>query len=184
VDRSASLLTFFANTGQGALERLSYNNYDSCNAVYRIPRQFTNLSSLPFTPVFNAKATFVGQNVSTTTHASAYPNGGTYLAATAVTLLPQTVDGMVTAVGSDGAFTTHTTSLASYDLVPDLVLEGGEVGILNDPSAVVVYADSNTQLVGTATPPQGSAVRFRGLLLEDNGTLRMDCDQINPGVTE
>jgi len=30
----------------------------------------------------------------------------------------------------------------------------------------------------------GSVVRFYGLLFNDSGTLRMDCAQVNDGVTE
>ena len=184
VDAFAPVLSSFENTGQGTLAWLSYNDFDEANATYKISGEFTNLSSLPFVPIFTANTSFAGQNTSTTTHATTQPNGGSYLPATTITLLPQTINGTVTAVGNDGDFTTYTISLASYDLVPNLAPEGGEVQILKNPSTVVVYADSNTQLLDTGAPPVGSMVRFRGLLLDDNGTLRMDCDQINPGVAE
>jgi hypothetical protein len=48
----------------------------------------------------------------------------------------------------------------------------------------VVYADSNTQQLNTNPVAVGSVVRFYGLVFNDNGTLRMDCAQINDGVPE
>jgi hypothetical protein len=54
---------------------------------------------------------------------------------------------------------------------------------LNNPSQVEVYVDSNTQLLNTQALAPGSTLRFYGLAFNDNGTLRMDCAQVNDGVT-
>ncbi len=48
----------------------------------------------------------------------------------------------------------------------------------------MVYADSNTQMLNTSPITVGSVVRFYGLVFNDNGTLRMDCAEINDGVPE
>ncbi len=56
--------------------------------------------------------------------------------------------------------------------------------LLNNPSDVEVYVDSNTQLLNTQPLAVGGAFRFYGLVFNDNGTLRMDCAQVNDGVAE
>jgi hypothetical protein len=98
--------------------------------------------------------------------------------------MPQTINGTVSAVGSDGAFTTYTVTLASYDLIPNLAVQPGQTTVLTDPSNVVVYVDSNTQTLNSTPLAAGSLLRFNGLLFNDNGTLRMDCGQVNDGVAE
>jgi len=98
--------------------------------------------------------------------------------------MPQTINGMVTASGSEGSFTTYTISLAPYDLIPNLAVQPGQTNLLTNPSTVVVYMDSSTQLLNTKQLALGSVVRFNGLLFNDNGTLRMDVAQVNDGVTQ
>lgn len=154
------------------------------NAVYQISGDFTNLQSLPFAPVLNATSIFAGQNVSFSTHALALAAGPTYVPATTITLMPQTINGTVTAVGSEGSFTTYTVSLAPYDLIPALAVQPGQTTVLTNPSNVIVYVDSNTQQLNTEQLAVGTVFRFNGLLFNDNGTLRMDCGQVNDGVAE
>jgi hypothetical protein len=43
--------------------------------------------------------------------------------------------------------------------------------------------DSNTQKLNTRTLASGNTLRFNGLVFNDNGTLRMDCAQVNDGVS-
>jgi hypothetical protein len=50
------------------------------------------------------------------------------------------------------------------------------------PNNVLVYIDSNTQKLNTQPLAIGSAVRFSGLLFDDNGTMPRDCSQNNNGV--
>jgi hypothetical protein len=45
------------------------------------------------------------------------------------------------------------------------------------------HADANTQLLTSDVINTGSVERFHGLIFNENGTLRMDCDEILPGVT-
>jgi hypothetical protein len=116
--------------------------------------------------------------ISTTT----LPFNGTYPAVTTMTLMPQTINGTVTAISQSGSFTDYTISLAPYDLFPMLAVQPDQTTVENDPSQVEVYVDSNTQTLNTQPLAAGSTLRFYGLVFNDNGTLRMDCAQVNDGV--
>lgn len=154
------------------------------NTVYQISGQFTNLQSLPFAPMFNAATVFAGQEVSVSAHALTIMGGPTWIPATTITLVPQTVNGTVTAVGSAGSFATYSVSLAAYDLIPALAVQPGQTTATTNPSSVVVYVDNSTQQLNTTKLAVGSVLRFNGLLFNDNGTLRLDCAQVNDGVPE
>jgi hypothetical protein len=101
-----------------------------------------------------------------------------------MTLMPQVIDGTVTASTQSGNFTDYTVSLAPYDLFPLLAVQPGQTTVENNPSQVEVYVDSNTQLLNTTnTLAEGSTLRFYGIVFNDGGTLRMDCAQVNDGVS-
>ena len=176
----------FFQEQQGQLDKSSY--YEGAfpvsvgTATFQTSGELTNLQNLPFSPSFNAAHMVAGQNVSVTSHASTFP--GSPLPGTTVTLMPQTVDGTVTAISSEGGFTAYTVTLATYDVFPSLAVQPGQTTALTDPSTVVVYADSNTQLLNTTDASVGSLLRFKGLVFNDHGTLRMDCAQVNDGVAE
>jgi uncharacterized protein (UPF0333 family) len=146
-----------------------------------ISGQFTNLLSLPFVATFNSGNMVDGQNVLFTTHAST-PFPGESV--TTLTLLPQTINGTVSAISNEGNFSTYTVTLAPYDLFPNLAVQPGQTTLLTNPSTVVVYVDSNTQTLNSGTVSVGGLFRFYGLIFNDNGTLRMDCAQVNDGVAE
>jgi len=156
------------------------------NATFQTSGQFSNtqIQSLPFTASFDAANMFAGQNAYITTHATTLSPDPTYYAATTVTLMPQTINGTVSAVSTSGNFTTYTVTLAAYDLIPSLAAQSGQTTVLTNPSSVVVYVDSNTQLLNSPALSVGSVLRFNGLLFNDAGTLRMDCGQLNDGVAE
>jgi hypothetical protein len=160
------------------------NPFSFGNAVFQTSGQLTNLKSLPFTASFNAANMVNGQNVFITTHAASESRNPIYVPITTMTLLPQTINGTVNAISSSGGFTTYTVALAAYDLFPNLAVLPGQTTLLTNPGNVVVYADSNTQLLNTESISVGSILRFNGLVFNDNGTLRMDCAQINDGVAE
>jgi len=96
--------------------------------------------------------------------------------------MPQTVNGTLTAISQSGGFTDYTISLAPYDLFPMLAVQPGQTTVENNPSQVEVYIDNNTQMLNTQPLDAGSTLRFYGLVFNDNGTLRMDCAQVNDGV--
>lgn len=76
-------------------------------------------------------------------------------------------------------------TLAPYDLIPTLQNVAGPINRLTGPADVVqVYVDSSAQVLTSAPISAGSLLRFRGLIFDDNGTLRMDCNLIRDGVPE
>jgi hypothetical protein len=101
-----------------------------------------------------------------------------------ITLIPQTINGTVGGSSASGSFTDYSVSLAPYDLFPNLAVQPGQTTLLSNPSQVEVYVDANTQLLNTQALAPGSTLRFYGLVFNDNGTLRMDCAQVNDGVAE
>jgi hypothetical protein len=155
--------------------------YNFGSAVFQISGQVANVGTLPFTASFTAANMVPGQSIFVTTHSTI--NSQLWQAAT-ITLLPQTINGMVNAVSSSGSFTTYTVELAAYDLFPDLAVLRGQATLLTNPNTVIVYVDSNTQMLNIAPLAVGSLVRFNGLVFNDGGMLRMDCAQINDGVAE
>ena len=156
-------------------------DFDFINATFNISGQLTNLQSLPFAPSFTAANMVAWQNVGITS-----PNlslvGGVYTPANTITLVPQTINATVVSSQQAGNFTDYTVSLASYDLFPTLAVQQGQTTLLNNPSQVEVYVDSNTQMLNTEALAPGSTLLFYGLVFNDNGTLRMDCSQVNDGV--
>jgi hypothetical protein len=101
-----------------------------------------------------------------------------------ITLVPQAINGSIVGSSQNGSFTDYTVSLAPYDLFPQLAVQQGQNTLLNNPSQVEVYVDSNTQMLNTTSLSAGNTLRFYGLVFNDNGTLRMDCAQVNDGVAE
>jgi hypothetical protein len=154
------------------------------NSQFQASDQFKNLASLPFTAAFNAATMVPGQNVTVTTQATANLSGPLYYPLTTTLLRPQTINGTVSAISSEGGFTSYTVTLAPYDLFPQFAVQPGQTTLLTNPNTVVVYADSNTQMLNQSSLAVGGIFRFYGLVFNDNGTLRMDCAQINDGVTE
>jgi hypothetical protein len=153
-------------------------NYGS--ATFQISRQLTNLGSLPFVPSFNGSNMVPGQEVYIST--ATLPFNGPYPAVATMTLMPQTINGTVTASSQSGSFTVYTISLASYDLFPALAVQPDQTNVESNPSQVEIYVDSNTQKLNTQALAAGNTLRFYGLVFNDNGTLRMDCAQVNDGV--
>ena len=156
-------------------------NFDFSNAAFQISGQLANLQNLPFVPSFNAANMVAGQNVDIAS-ADFSMVGPNYTPANTVTLVPQTINGTVVASQQSGSFVDYTVSLASYDLFPTLAVQQGQTTLLNNPSQIEIYVDSNTQKLNTQALAPGSTQRFYGLVFNDNGTLRMDCAQVNDGV--
>lgn len=166
---------------QGNLAAYSFGS----NTIFQSSGQFTNLASLPFSASFNASNMVGGQNVSVSSQTISSSGGFPYTVATAVTLMPQNINGTVTAVAASGNFQIYTVQLASYGLFRTLTAQAGLGYTLNNPDFVQVYVDSNTQILSGPTPLQvGSLLRFNGLVFNDNGNLRMDCGAVYDGVAE
>lgn len=157
-------------------------NFDiESSTVFQVSGQFTNLQNLPFVPSFNASNMVAGQNVDVTSGTFVLV-GGLGTPTNTITLVPQTVDGQIVGSQPSGNFTDYTVSLASYDLFPTLAVQQGQTTLLTNPSQMEVYVDSKTPQLNTQPLAVGSTLRFYGLVFNDNGTLRMDCAQVNDGV--
>jgi hypothetical protein len=150
---------------------------------FQISSQLNNLANLPFPASFSGANMVPGQNMSVFSGTlTAYYGGETNVAST-VTLVPQVIDGTILDISaSTHGFTDYTVLLADYDLFPDLAVQQGQVTLLTNPGIVEVYVDSNTQMLNTQALAAGNTQRFYGLVFNDNGTLRMDCAQVDDGV--
>jgi hypothetical protein len=179
---SKSAVMALVNQFQGEISS-TFDEFEFSNASFQISSRFTNLQSLPFAAIFTATNMVDGQDVIVGSHAQLV-NGFPPLPmpVTTMTLMPQTIDGTVSAISGVGAFTAYTITLAPYDLFPNLAVQPGQTTLLTNPNTVVVYADGTTQKLNTSPLAVGSVLRFNGLVFNDNGTLRMDCAQINDGV--
>jgi len=190
IDTLVPVLTVYGRLEQGPLAPGPNGNgnyfdtpdLDFSNAAFQISGQLTNLQNLPFAPSFKASNIVAGQNVDIDSAVLSF-TGGVYTPANTITLVPQTINGTVVASQQSGNFTDYTVSLASYDLFPTLAVQQGQTTLLNNPSQVEVYIDSSTQQLNTQALVPGNVLRFYGLVFNDNGTLRMDCAQVNDGVT-
>jgi hypothetical protein len=153
------------------------------DTVFNISQQLPNVASLPFPATFGGANFLLGQYLSVFTPGTFTQN---YQNVSTITLEPQTLNGTVTAVSNDAGFTVYTVTLAPYDLFPVLQMDP-DFGSpqLTNPTTVFVYADTNAKLLNAGgTVNVGSLLRFRGLVFDDNGTMRMDCSEIYDGVTE
>jgi hypothetical protein len=189
VDSAVPVLTFYGRTELGSLVAdnglslyFDTPDFDFSNATFYISGQLTNLQNLPFVPSFDASNMVAGQNADITSGNFSLV-GGIYTTANTITLVPQTINGSVVASHQTGSFVDYSVSLASYDLFPTMAVQQGQTTLLNNPSQVEVYVDSSTQTLNTQPLAVGSTLRFYGLVFNDSGTLRMDCAQVNDGVT-
>lgn len=184
IDNSEAALDILAGEGTGQVLVGVLGSANFSNSIFYISKQFTNLANLPFQASFTSANMVTGQVSAFTFHTASYGDNLSGPPVTTITLLPQTINGTISAISNVGKFTAYTVTLASYDLFPTLAVQSGQTSQLTTPSSVVVYVDDNTQLLNTASLAVGSVARFNGLVFNDNGTLRMDCAQVNDGVTE
>uniref|UniRef100_E6QL13 DUF5666 domain-containing protein n=1 Tax=mine drainage metagenome TaxID=410659 RepID=E6QL13_9ZZZZ len=168
------------NQGQNYAGLEGGTPFKNTSAAFQISSGITNLSQLPFTATFTASNMVPGQFVIATTHSPQY----SLPVMSTVTLIPQTIDGTVTATSGSGTFTVYTVTLASYDLFPNLAQRPNMPHLITDPGTVEVYVDSSTLILSPVPAEVGTVMRFNGLIFNDNGVLRMDCAQINDGVPE
>ncbi len=170
--------TYSQPLGSQGLGIYSYSDTTS----FQISGQMSNVNSLPFAASFTSGNMVTGQNVAVFSGPITAYYGGEYNAATTIALMPQTIDATLVGSATSGSFTDYTVSLASYDLFPTLAVQPGQTTVLSKPGEVEVYIDNNTQMLNTQSLTSGGTFRFYGLVFNDNGTLRMDCAQVNDGV--
>jgi len=156
----------------------------NANNVFGVSGELTNLASLPFPASFASSNFLQGQNVLVAS--SGTPGFESVEEALTITLLPQTLNGTVSAVSNENGFAVYTVTLAPYDLLPVLqnFTSNTPPPHLVNPSSVVVYADTNVSFLNSGTIMVGSLIRARGVIFDDNGTARMDAIALYDGVTE
>ena len=128
---------------------------------------------LPFTPVLGPDSIVVGQNVSTPVDTLQTQTGAVPVT-NAVTLEPQTIDGTVTSVSTVNGQNSYEVTLFSNDFI----------ALFGSSQSVVVYATTETHSTTGSALSSGSIARFRGLLFNDGGVLRMVATEIEDGVPE
>jgi Domain of unknown function (DUF5666) len=128
-------------------------------------------AGLPFTPALNATSLVPGQNLATPVNSQQYINDVIPVTNT-VTLEPQTINATVASVSTVNGQATYQVTLFADDLI----------SIFGPGSSVVVYATAATHTITSSALTSGSVGRFRGLLFDDNGTLRMVATEIEDGV--
>lgn len=126
---------------------------------------------LPFTPVLDADSIAIGQNVSTPVDAL-QTQSNVIPVTNAVTLEPQTINGTVTSVSTVNGQNSYEVTLFSNDFI----------ALFASSQSVVVYATAETHSTTAAALTSGSIARFRGLLFNDGGVLRMVATEIEDGV--
>jgi len=183
VSNAIPVLEMIGQQEQGVLTVGGANPFDFENTAFQISGEIGNLNSLPFTPMFDAASMVAGQNVYLTTTATAFGPQATSTAAQTVTLMPQIVDGTISGTSMAGNFTVYTVNLAPYDLFPTLAVQDGQTTALNNSSEMQVYVDSSAQMLNSQALAVNGTFRFYGLVFNDHGTLRMDCAQVNDGVS-
>jgi hypothetical protein len=149
---------------------------------FHVSGQFSNLQDLPFAVLFDSTSQVLGQNVSIASRAAQ----SVPIFATHMTLEPQTLNGVVTAVSNVAGFSVFTVALAPYDLIPTTQQQAvfAPFATIVNPTTVTVYVDNNARLLQSGAVGPGSSLRVRGLVFNDNGTLRMDCAEVLDGVAE
>ena len=153
---------------------------------FQTAARFSNMSNLPFNANFSATTLAAGQMVSvgSTTFSLRYP----YTMPTSITLVPQTINGTVTSVGSGSGidYAVYSVQLAPYDLIVQMNSAAGAQVNTHLPNAntVNVYVDSKAALFNSTPLDVGGAFRFTGLLFNDSGVLWMVCDLVNDGVAQ
>ena len=152
---------------------------------FQISAQIPLLSSLPFPAVFSSQSFAPGQMISIGATAYATSGGYPYSLPTSITLIPQTIDGVVNGISTQGVYTVYAVQLTSYDPIVQMNIAGSVNSTsVSKPNLVNVYVNSSTALKNSAPLGLGGTFRFGGLLFDDAGVFRMVSDQVNDGVTQ
>lgn len=181
VSTSESVISAIGAEQEGVLQSGGSSFFSFGNTTFEISDQLGNLQSLPFVASFDGTNMVAGQNIYISSQATTILAAPIYITATTITLVPQTIDGTVTAVGNVGNFTIYTVTLPTYDLFPQMAVQAGQTTVLTSPNTVIVYVDAKTQMLNGQPIAIGGVFRFNGLVFNDAGTLRMDCGQVNDG---
>ncbi len=177
---SPQFLMYSAQTlGTGLVDGIAGYSITAATA-FKTDAAFSNVSGLPFPATFNAQTMVGGQSVSLFYSQLQGPSSySSYPPVSTITLEPQALEGSVAAVSQSGQFTVYQLTLAADNLFSALKPITGPFLHPTDPSVVYAYAGPST-LAPNAALTAGTTAVFRGLLFDDNGTLRMDCERVIP----
>ena len=146
----------------------------SGSTTYEIDEDNMDMSTLPFTPVFDASNIHPGQSVMPISSSSMMSGGmgggmmgggsmaGT-ITATSVELEPQGVSGTIAAAITSGAQTSFRLTLPS----------GCAFTTLTGATSVTIYQQPKTVMTSGSTIASGSTVHAFGLLFFDGGQWKM-----------
>lgn len=140
---------------------------------------------LPFNPVFDGESLAPGQSIAIGSTDIAL-TGGHWTTPTSITLVPQTLDGVIESVSNESGYTVYNVQLAPYDPIVQLnsPLGAAVTSRLNNAGNVVIYVPSSSSMLNTTPLAAGGTFRFDGLLFNDGGVLRMISDRVEDGVTQ
>lgn len=177
VDQSGGLLNLVGEREEGQDFRSGFRSGGMAlelgsNIVFRVFGGDQLPQNLPFAASFGQNSLVAGQNIAVTSQS--IPPSGPYPTIDTATLLPQTIDGTVTAELTSGSYTVYQVSLASYDPLT----QGGKI------DAIRVYCADQTSLLNSSSVQVGTIVRFHGLVFSNQGSLAMLADSVNIGVSE
>ena len=144
------------------------------STVYNIDSDGIDMSSLPFTPLFDANNIYSGQSAQfissrglmTGGMGGGMMGGGTTagtITASEINLEPQGLSGTSGSAITSGARSSFTLTLPS----------DSAFSTLTGATSVVVYQQPGTVVTGTSPIASGATVRTRGLLFFDSGRWKM-----------
>ena len=151
------------------------------STVYQIDEDGMDMSSLPFTPGFDAGHIYAGQSgmpISSTGMMSGGMGGGMMggspmagtITASEVALEPRGLSGTVSSAITSGSRTSFTLTLPS----------DSAFSALTGATSVIVYQQPGTTTSSTSPIAAGAAVHAFGLLFLDAGHWKMVASRIGP----
>jgi hypothetical protein len=151
------------------------------STVYQIDKDNVDMSSLPFTPVFDAGHIYAGQGVMPISSAGMM-NGGAgggmmggasiagTITASSINLQQQGLSGTVATALTSGSRASFTMALP-----PDSAFR-----TMTGATTVIVYQQSGTTILGGASIASGATVHTLGLLFLDAGQWKMVASRMGP----
>jgi len=142
----------------------------SPTAVFKIDTDNMDMSSLPFTPVFDGSTVLKGQRVEAVSSTGMMQGGGMggmmgggTITASEIDLEQQGLSGTVSGYTGSGTPNTFVLTVAADSAFTTLT----------GSTTVTVFQQPGTELWGMTTITNGSTVHARGLLFLDAGTYKL-----------
>jgi hypothetical protein len=147
----------------------------SPTAVFNIDTDNVDMSSLPFTPVFDGSTVLKGQRVEAVSSTGMMQGGGMgemmgggTITASEIDLEQEGLSGTVSGYTGSAAPTTFTLTVASDSAFTTLT----------GATTIIVFQQSGTELRGMTTITNGTTAHVRSLLFFDAGTYKLVAGRI------